>query len=50
MEKTRLLRQEEICGPVNHILANYILWRIKTEIQSPDAEEFGELLLAECEK
>jgi hypothetical protein len=39
------LSPHEIAGPVNPILANYILFRIKQEIKSPDAEQFGEKLL-----
>ena len=42
---TALLKSEEICGPVHPILANYILYLIRREIGSPDAEQFGDLLL-----
>jgi hypothetical protein len=49
---TRLLRAEEICAPPpydNPIAGNFILLLIKHAKGSPDAENFGDLLLKELE-
>ena len=52
----RLLTADEICEPFGLdddskvILGNYIAWLIKEAEQSPDAEEYGDLLIAYIDK
>jgi hypothetical protein len=48
-QEVRILRQDEIGGPANWVLANYILWLIKVERKSPDADAFGDALLKELD-
>ena len=45
----KLYKPHEICGPVDYLTANYIVYRLMVAVNDPDAEKFKELLLRECE-
>lgn len=53
---SRLLTADEICEPFGLpneskvILGNYIAWLIKDAMGKPDAEEYGDLLIAYIDK
>lgn len=47
---SKILKPYEICGPVNYILGNYILFLIKERIKAFDTWEFADELIRECEK
>lgn len=46
----KLIKPVEIVGQVDYLTANYIVLRFKEILDSPDAKEFAELLLQECER